>query len=45
MLLHDRNSLVKVETDQFITIPVTILFTSIKSSVTLVLPRLIPHPI
>lgn len=45
MLLYDGTSLIKGETDQFITIPVAILYTSIKSAVTLVLSGLISHPI
>lgn len=45
MLLYDGTSLIKGEIDQFITIPVAILYTSIKSPVTLVLSGLISHPI
>lgn len=45
VLLYDGTSLIKGEIDQFITIPVAILYTSIKSPVTLVLSGLISHPI
>lgn len=45
MLLYDGTSLIKREIDQFITILVAILYTSIKSLVTLVLSGLISHPI
>jgi len=44
MLLYDGTSLIK-EIDQFITVPIAILYTSIKSPVTLVLPGLISYPV
>lgn len=45
VLLYDETNLIKGEIDQFITIPVAILYTFVKSPVTLVLSGLISHPI